>query len=191
VPPWTGQAPPPPHYPQGPYPGGPQYPNPSGQRPPLPWQDPNRRGQQPDRLGQRPTVGTGADRPPPSMRTRWSRWLAAGGMATTFIVYLHGYQSLPAYVFGLALGLAMSLVGLWFGVFAQRAASRERRRAPEAVGAILWNCVATFFALILLASTLIFYSELQQYSQCMSGALTISAQTACQNQLNSATDIQP
>jgi high-affinity nickel permease len=123
-------------------------------------------------------------RGPLSLRTRWARGLAAGGFVITVTAYLHTYENSPLVVaIGFALGLAISLASIGMGIAAQRAAMAERRREPEAIGSMIMGSVAAFFALMLLGSTLVYYSALEQYTHCMSSALTVSAQTACQNQL--------
>ena len=72
------------------------------------------------------------------------------------------------------------MVGLWLGVFAQRAALAKGKRAPEAVGAIVWSSIASLLSLMIIAFSLIFYSQLSQLSNCMRSATTIAAQNQCQ-----------
>ena len=206
VPPWTGQAPPnpPPGWPgpgqqQGQQQPGPPY--------PAPWHDPNRYarpGTQPQQQGptrrppyqppERPNPDRRPDplqRPELSLRTRWARGLAIGGFACVVITVLNGYQNLDAWLFGAATGLALSLTGLWFGAFAQRDASREAKRVPEAVAAIVWSSISSLIALSLLSLSLIFYPQLSQYASCMRAANTISSQKACQNDLNNSMTFKP
>jgi hypothetical protein len=117
--------------------------------------------------------------------------LAVGGFACVTITVLNGYQSIVAWLFGASAGLALSLGGLWFGAFAQRDASRQAKRAPEAVTAIVWSSISSLLALSLLSLSLIFYPQLRQYSDCMRSANTISSQQSCQNQLDNSMTFKP
>jgi hypothetical protein len=197
VPPWTGQAPQ----------SGQQQGQQSGPPHPAPWHDPNRYarpGTRPQQQGpsQRPPYqppdrrdpehrADPLQRPELSLRTRWARGLAVGGFACVVITVLNGYQNLDAWLFGAATGLALSLTGLWFGAFAQRDASRQAKRAPEAVAAIVWSSISSLMALSLLSLSLIFYPQLSQYANCMRAANTIAGQKACQTDLNNSMTFKP
>lgn len=176
-------APPPP--PQSPY-GPPPPPMP-------PWQDPNRYGpptrQQPpgqrqddpwQRQRQPRQPAEQQERPPLDLRTRWSRGLALGAIACTLLSIWYSISNFPTWMVGAGAGLVLGLVGLWLGVFAQRAALAKGRRAPEAVGAIVWSSIAALLSLMILAFSLIFYTQLSQLSTCLRSATTISAQNQCE-----------
>jgi hypothetical protein len=201
VPPWTGQAPP---NPEHPYPNTGHGPGP-GAPPPAPWLDPNRYSQ-PGGRPQRPDQGEQyrrqqppqqqrreeqEKRPPLSLQTRWARGLAMGGAACTLITLLNGYHNFPSWLIGAAIGLLMSLGGLWLGVFAQRDALRRQERAPEAVAAVVWSSISTLITVGIVAFSLIFYPQLHQYSECMRSANTIAAQNICQQQLNNSRTLAP
>jgi hypothetical protein len=166
---------------QGSGPGG----RPDG---PTPWHDPNRYGQpQQQRPGSRPDLQRpGAQQPEPrgplDLRTRWARGLALGATACTLIALWYAYSNIaafPTFLLSAAVALVMGMVGLWLGVFAQRAAMRKNKRAPEAVGAIVWSSIAAFISLMILAYSMIFYSQLTQYAHCMRSATTIALQNKC------------
>ena len=181
----------PPLPPQNPY----DQPGPFGPPPPPvpPWQDPNRYGppqrQQPDqrqndpwqrqRPEQRP-AGEQEKRTPPDLRTRWARGLALGAIACTMAAIWYSVSNFPTWMIGAGAGLVLGLVGLWLGVFAQRAAMAKGKRAPEAVGAIVWSSIASLLSLMILAVSLIFYTQLSQLSHCLRTATTISAQNQCE-----------
>jgi hypothetical protein len=195
----------------GPPPGWPQSGQQPGQQPgppyPAPWHDPNRYarpGTRPQQQGpsQRPPYQPPErrdtdrrtdplQRPELSLRTRWARGLAIGGFACVVLTVLNGYQNLNAWLFGAATGLALSLTGLWFGAFAQRDASRQAKRVPEAVAAIVWSSISSLMALSLLSLSLIFYPQLSQYANCMRAANTITGQKACQTDLNNSMTFKP
>ena len=175
----------------GPGAGGPYGPPP----PPIPpWQDPNRYGtpprQQPPRQQQdndpwgRPRQpkqpAQQEPRGPLDLRTRWSRGLALGAIFCTLASIWYSISDFPTWLVGAGAGLVLGLVGLWLGVFAQRAAMAKGKRAPEAVGAIVWSSIASLLSLMIIAFSLIFYTQLSQLSTCMRSATTIAAQNQCE-----------
>jgi hypothetical protein len=177
-------APPPP--PQSPY---------VPQPPPMPpWQDPNRYGQpqrpeppqqqndpwQRQRPPRQPAEQDKDKRAPLDLRTRWARGLALGAIACTMAAIWYSISNFPTWMIGAGAGLALGLVGLWLGVFAQRAALAKGKRAPEAVGAIVWSSIASLLSLMILAFSLIFYTQLSQLSNCMRSATTVAAQNQCE-----------
>jgi hypothetical protein len=158
-----------------------------------PWQDPNRYGAPP---GQQPPQQQQDDpwqrqrqqrppaeqekRTPLDLRTRWARGLALGAIACTMAAIWYSISNFPTWMIGAGAGLVLGLVGLWLGVFAQRAAMAKGKRAPEAVGAIVWSSIASLLSLMILAFSLIFYTQLSQLSHCMRSATTIAAQNQCE-----------
>jgi len=172
----------------GPGAGQSQGPGNAPQNRPSPWHDPNRYGppqqQRPDPSGQgRPRPGAPAEpRGPLDLRTRWARGLALGATACMLIALWYAYANIsafPSFLISAAVALVLALAGLWFGVFAQRAAMRQNKRAPEAVGAIVWSSIAAFISLMILAYSLVFYAQLNQYAQCMRSATTIALENKC------------
>jgi hypothetical protein len=185
-------APPTPAPPQNPY----GQPGPYGPPPPPmpPWQDPNRYGppqgrqQQPPRpqddpwQRQRPPAQPQEKekRAPLDLRTRWARGLALGAIVCTLLAIWYSISDFPTWLIGAGAGLVLGLVGLWLGVFAQRAALAKGKRAPAAVTAIVWSTIASLLSLIIIAFSLIFYTQLSQLSHCERTATTISAQNQCE-----------
>jgi hypothetical protein len=171
-PPQSPYGPPPPPMPPWRDPGGaglPQHRQPPRQD--DPWQRQQRPPRQPEQ--QEP-------RPPLDLRTRWARGLALGAIACTIASIWYSISDFPTWMIGAGAGLALGLVGLWLGVFAQRAALAKGKRAPEAVGAIVWSSIASLLSLMILAFSLIFYTQLSQLSHCLRSATTISAQNQCE-----------
>lgn len=173
----------------GPYgpPGGPYQ----GPPPPSPWHDPNRYGQhqpqrRPDdpwqRQQQRPQRPAGPPEPrgPLDLRTRWARGLALGSVVCTAAAIWYSVSDFPTWLVGAGGGLVLGMVGLWLAVFAQRAAQAQGKRAPEAIGAIVWSSIASLISLMIIAVSLIFYTQLSQLSNCMHSATTIAAQNQCE-----------
>ena len=195
----TPPAPPqPPQPPQNPYgqPGPYGGPPPPPMPPMPPWQDPNRYGppqrqqgpgqQQNDpwqRQQQRPPrqpAGQQEPRGPLDLRTRWARGLALGAIFCTLAAIWYSISDFPTWLVGAGTGLVLGLVALWLAVFAQRAAMAKGKRAPEAVGAIVWSSIASLMSLMIIAFSLIFYTQLSQLSSCMHTATTIAAQNQCE-----------
>ncbi|HWG23825.1 hypothetical protein [Actinospica sp.] len=191
--PGTPEPPPiaPPQPPQNPY----DQPGPFGPPPPPmpPWQDPNRYGpprpQQPpnqqqddpwQRQRQQRQPAEQEKRQPLDLRTRWARGLALGAIGCTLLAIWYSISNFPTWMVGAGAGLVLGLTGLWLGVFAQRAALAKGKRAPEAVGAIVWSSIASLLSLMILAFSLIFYTQLSQLSNCLRSATTISAQNQCE-----------
>jgi hypothetical protein len=199
-----GQPGPPPQGHPGPQGPGPQghpgpygpygQPGPGGQQGPAPWHDPNRYGPQhqhppqqqrpndpwqPQRRPERPS-GPQEPREPLDLRTRWARGLALGSVACLLVAFWYSISHFPAWLIGAGAALVLGMVGLWLGVFAQRAAMSRRKRAPQAVTAIVWNSISSLIALMVIAFSLIFYTQLSQLSNCMRGATTIAAQHQCE-----------
>jgi uncharacterized membrane protein len=89
------------------------------------------------------------------------------------------------YVFGVALAVAVVSLALSFP--AMSAAKRAGTRRPRGViAAAVLGLIAVVFCGLALAGFLLFGSEVTQYANCMSGATTPAAQTACQNQLDNS-----
>ena len=184
-----------PQPPQNPY----GQPGPYGGPPPPPmppWQDPSRYGppqrqQQPPREQQndpwqrqqqrqpRPAAQQ-EPRGPLDLRTRWARGLALGAIFCTLAAIWYSISNFPTWLIGAGAGLVLGLTGLWLGVFAQRAAMAKGKRAPEAVGAIVWSSIASLLSLMIVAFSLIFYTQLSQLSSCTRSATTIAAQNQCE-----------
>jgi hypothetical protein len=166
---------------------------------PAPWHDPHRytpagrRPQQQERpqRGQQRGGEEPGKRPPLSLRTRWARGLALGGAACTLITLLNGYRNFPVWLIAAVTGLLMSLGGLWMGTFAQRDATRQAQRAPEAVASVVWSGISTLIALAVVSYSLVFFPQLRQYSDCMRAANTISGQNVCQQQFERSLTVVP
>jgi hypothetical protein len=185
----------PPQPPQNPY----GQPGPYGGPPPPPvppWQDPNRYGppqrqqgpgrpqndpwQRQQQRQPRQPAGQQEPRGPLDLRTRWARGLALGAIFCTLVAIWYSISDFPTWLVGAGTGLVLGLVALWLAVFSQRAAMAKGKRAPEAVGAIVWSSIASLMSLMIIAFSLIFYTQLSQLSSCMHSATTIAAQNQCE-----------
>ena len=116
-------------------------------------------------------------------------------------------QALAAFVLGVLslLGLALGLgnlrrgvlvaivtllfgaIAIWLGVNASRRARRSGTARPRgAVSGIVLGGFGLAFSALWLLVLAVFWPQLSTYSNCMSGANTVSAQQACRAQLSNS-----
>jgi hypothetical protein len=89
----------------------------------------------------------------------------------------------------LVIGYALlaGLVALWLGLTALSRARRDRTARPRgAVPAAVIATVGIGLSTLLLLAFAVFGRQLSGYSQCLTGASTISAQQSCYRQLSHA-----
>lgn len=94
-----------------------------------------------------------------------------------------GLAALLASVIAFPLGPILGIAAIVLGVLTRRTARTAQVDAPGAKPGIVLGIVATAFSTILLATMLVFWSEVTEYQQCMSGANTQTARETCQEQL--------
>jgi hypothetical protein len=86
-----------------------------------------------------------------------------------------------------AVAVIVALVAIVVAVSAVSAAKRARARRPRAA---MWGIVLGVLGLVLsacaLAAFLIFHTQLDQYANCLNGAITTAQQQACQTQFNNS-----
>lgn len=80
-------------------------------------------------------------------------------------------------------GLGLGVLAIVLGVRARRAAVVAQRSESTGVVAIVLGSVGTAFVAAVLASYLVFWSEINVYNDCRSGANTQQAESACSEQL--------
>jgi len=86
-----------------------------------------------------------------------------------------------------AVTLVIAAIALWLAISAMSRARRTGTGRPR--GAVLATVLATVgcvFSGLVLAGFVLFWPQLTQYSNCLSGAGTVAAQQACQQQLNNS-----
>jgi ABC-type amino acid transport system permease subunit len=90
-------------------------------------------------------------------------------------------------VYVVVVALIVAVTGLWLAISATSRARRGGTGRPRGVVlATILGVVGFLFSAFVLAGFLMFWPQLTQYSNCLSGANTVSAQQACQQQLNNS-----
>lgn len=90
-------------------------------------------------------------------------------------------------VFVFAVALIIAAIALWLSLSAMsRARSSGSGRPRGAVLAVVLGTAGLVFSALALAAFVMFWPQLTQYANCLSGANTVSAQQACQQQLNNS-----
>ncbi len=88
-------------------------------------------------------------------------------------------------VYVVAVALVIAAIALWLSITAMSRARRGGSGRPRAaVLATILGAVGFAFSALVLAGFAMFWPQLTQYSNCLSGANTVAAQQACQQQLN-------
>jgi ABC-type amino acid transport system permease subunit len=90
-------------------------------------------------------------------------------------------------VYVVAVALVIAAIALWLSITAMSRARRGGSGRPRAaVLATILGAVGFAFSALVLAGFAMFWPQLTQYSNCLSGANTVAAQQACQQQLNNS-----
>ncbi len=88
-------------------------------------------------------------------------------------------------VYVVAVALVIAAIALWLSISAMSRARRGGTGRPRgAVFATVLGVVGVLLSAFVLAGFAMFWPQLQQYANCLSGANTPSAQQACQQQLD-------
>lgn len=125
-------------------------------------------------------------RPPadPALQQRvWAALMLA--CISLFAMLLIGNIRRGVYV--VAVALVIAGVALWLSLSAMRRARRGGSGRPRAaVLAVVLGTAGFVFCAFVLAGYAMFWPQLTQYSNCLNGANTVSAQQACQQQLDNS-----
>jgi hypothetical protein len=83
--------------------------------------------------------------------------------------------------------LVIGAVSLWLGVTSVTSSRRAATARPRgAASAIVLGGIGVLFSVLLLAAFTLLSKEFSDYSRCMKGANTLSAQQQCHDQLTRA-----
>src|SRR6516162_6634921 len=120
----------------------------------------------------------------PALQQRvWAALMLA--LLSLFAMMMIGNVRRGVYVFGVAFIIAA--IALWLSVSAMSRARRGGTGRPRAaVFATVLGTAGLVFSGLALAVFAVLWPQLTQYSNCLSGANTVSAKQACQQQLNNS-----
>jgi ABC-type amino acid transport system permease subunit len=94
-------------------------------------------------------------------------------------------------VYVVAIAAVIAAIALWLSITAMSRARRGGSGRPRAaVLATILGTVGLVFSAFVLVGFAMFWPQLMQYSNCLSGANTVAAQQACQQQLNNSVGSQ-
>lgn len=180
-------------------PWGTQRPRPPEQPTSTNWGDPNRYGPVQTRDQQNPQNDPDRryrdqreiDRQPQrrerDLPTRWALGLSVGATICTMLAIFQGLSTFPAWMIGASAGLALAVGAFVMAIRAQRDAALRGQRAPEATASLVSASVSGALALILLATSIVWFGPFRDYAKCMQTANTQTAQDACVKQLQNQT----
>ena len=130
--------------------------------------------------------GVRSPRPPadPALQQRvWAALMLA--LISLFAMTMIGNVRRGVIVVGVAFIIAAT--ALWLSTSAMSRARRGGTGRPRAaVLATVLGTAGLVFSAFVLAGFAMFWPQLTQYSNCLSGANTVSAKQACQQQLNNS-----
>jgi hypothetical protein len=132
----------------------------------------------------RPPGPGGRPPAPPDPVLQQRAWAALTlGVLSLIGLSLAGGQRRAVYV--IAVTLLIGALATWLGGTAMSRARRGGTARPRgAVAGTVLGSMGLAFSAIMLIVFAVFWSELTTYSNCLSGATTVSAQQACQQQFS-------
>jgi peptidoglycan/LPS O-acetylase OafA/YrhL len=124
--------------------------------------------------------------PPADPAVRQRAW-AALTLAVLSLLTMMLMSNVQRGAYVAAVAVIVALVAIAVAVSATSAAKRAGARRPRAA---IWGTILGVLGLVLsafaLAAFLIFHTQLDQYANCMNGAITSAEQQSCQTQLNNS-----
>jgi len=143
----------------------------------------------PNRLppARHPIPGPFPQRRPPASPALQQRAFAALMLALISLFGLVLSGNLHRAVVVLAVTLAIGGTGLWLAITAMSRSRQAGSSRPRIVIlATVLAVLGTGLSALALAGFALFWTQINQYADCMSGANTVSAQSACDQQLNNS-----
>ena len=142
--------------------------------------------QQPPPPPARSPSGLRPQRPPADPVLQQRVW-AALTLAVLSLLSMMLIGNVRRGVYVVAVALVVAAIALWLSVSAMSRARRGGTGRPRgAIFATVLGVVGLVFSAFVLAGFAMFWPQLQQYANCLSGASTVSAQQACQQQLTNS-----
>jgi hypothetical protein len=126
---------------------------------------------------------------PPAEPALRQRGLAALTLAVLSLIAMMLIGNLQRAAFVALVSFLVAVCAVALAVSALRAARRAGTRKPRgATAGLVLGIIGLLFSGFALIGFLIFGTQIDQYSSCMHGAITVGEQQACQNQLDHAID---
>jgi hypothetical protein len=116
--------------------------------------------------------------PDPALRQRALVAFALGVLSLLGLAL--GLGNLRRGVYVAVLSLLFAVTAIWLGAWANRSARRNGTARPRgAVSGIVFGGFGLAFSTLWLLALVVFWPQLNAYSNCMNGANTVAAQQAC------------
>jgi predicted PurR-regulated permease PerM len=123
---------------------------------------------------------------PPDPAVQQRAWTALG-LSLLSLLGLYLASGLRHAIYVVIGTLVIGAVAAWLGSTAMSRAKRGRTRRPGgAMAGLILGLIGLAFSGLTLIVFAVFWSQLSTYWNCTSGANTLTAQQACQNQLSQA-----
>ncbi len=121
----------------------------------------------------------------PALRQRAFAALMLALISLFGMIVLSG--NLHRAVVGLAVTLVIGGTGLWLAITTMSRSRQAGSARPRfVILATVLAVIGTGLSVLALAGFALFWTQINQYANCMSAANTVSTQTACNQQLNSS-----
>lgn len=126
-------------------------------------------------------------RPPADPALQQRSWAAVMLAVLSLFAMMMMSSNVRRGVYVVAVALLIALTALWLAFSSMSRARRGGTGRPRAVvlAAVLGTVGCLFSGFVLLGFVL-FWPQLTQFSNCLSGANTVAAQQACQHQLSNS-----
>ncbi|MBO0820947.1 MAG: hypothetical protein J2P26_08880 [Nocardiopsaceae bacterium] len=123
-------------------------------------------------------------RPPADPGLQQRAWAAIALALISLFGMAYSGGNIQRGVYVVAVAVVISAGALWLATTAMKRARRIGSSRPRgAVFATVLGSIGVGFGVLVLAGCAIFWPQLSRYSQCESGASTLTAQHACYQQM--------
>ena len=125
--------------------------------------------------------------PPPAAPALQQRAAAALVLAVLSLIAMLLIGNIQRAVYVVAVALVIAVLALVLALSALRAAKRAGARRPRgAMAGALLGGLGTLYTGLALIGLLAFWSQYMQYGNCLNGATTAAARSACEQQFKKA-----
>ncbi len=126
-------------------------------------------------------------RPPADPALQQRSWAALMLAVLSLFAMMMMSSNVRRSVYVVALALLFALIALWLAISSMSRARRGRTGRPRGVVlATILGAAGSVLSAFVLIGFAMFWPQLTQFSSCLSGANTVAAQQACQQQLSNS-----